>query len=45
LPPKARRLKRAMDSIEAYRTQQLEKLRENYTQQVRKTYFKIRKKY
>ena len=34
LPPKARRLKRALDSIEAYRTQQQEKLRENYTQQV-----------
>lgn len=33
LPPKARRLKNAIDSIEAYRTQQLEKLRENYNLQ------------
>ena len=34
LPPKARRLKNALDSIEAYRTQQQEKLRENYHLQV-----------
>jgi hypothetical protein len=27
-------LKRAMESVEAYRSQQLDKLRENYTQQV-----------
>jgi len=33
LPPKARRLKNALDSIEAYRSQQQDKLRENYHQQ------------
>ena len=34
LPPKAKRLKKALDSIEAYKAQQLERLRENYHQQV-----------
>ena len=33
LPPKAKRLKNALDVIEAYRGQQQEKLRENYHQQ------------
>merc|ERR1712088_411933 len=33
LPPKAKRLKTAMESIEAYRGQQLGKLQENYAQQ------------
>ena len=35
LPPKAKRLKSAIESIEAYRGQQLGKLQENYAQQVR----------
>lgn len=35
LPPKAKRLKSALESIEAYRGQQLKKLGENYAQQVR----------
>ena len=34
LPPKAKKIKEALDSIEAYRAQQLEKLRENYNLQV-----------
>lgn len=34
LPPKAQKVKDAFDSIEAYKQQQLDKLRENYTQQV-----------
>ena len=34
LPPKAKRIKEALDSIKAYRAHQLEKLRENYTLQV-----------
>ena len=33
LPPKAKRLKSALESIEAYRGQQLDKLRENYAEQ------------
>ena len=34
LPPKAKKIKDALDSIEAYRAHQLEKLRENYNLQV-----------
>ena len=34
LPPKAKQLKSALESIETYRAQQLEKLRDNYAQQV-----------
>lgn len=33
LPPKAQRLKTALESIEAYRSQQQDKLKENYAQQ------------
>ena len=34
LPPKAKKIKVALDSIEAYKAQQLDKLKDNYTQQV-----------
>ena len=34
LPPKAKQLKSALESIETYRTQQQDKLRDNYAQQV-----------
>jgi len=34
LPPKTKKIKAALDSIEAYKAQQLDKLKENYTQQV-----------
>ena len=43
LPPKAKQLKSALESIETYRAQQLEKLRDNYAQQVnhRKTFYLV----
>ena len=34
MPPKAKQLKSALESIETYRTQQQDKLRDNYAQQV-----------
>ena len=34
LPPKAKQLKSALESIETYRAQQQDKLRDNYAQQV-----------
>ena len=42
LPPKAKRLKSAIESIEAYRGQQLGKLQDNYAQQVNSHYYRDR---
>eukprot|EP00095_Tigriopus_kingsejongensis_P009810 maker-scaffold239_size242058-snap-gene-0.16 protein:Tk09810 transcript:maker-scaffold239_size242058-snap-gene-0.16-mRNA-1 annotation:"leucine-rich repeat and immunoglobulin-like domain-containing nogo receptor-interacting protein 2" len=36
LPPKAQKVKTALDSIEAYKVHQLDKLKENYTQQMQR---------
>ena len=41
---KARQIYAMLDSIEHYKSQQLERLRENYAQQVRKTYFDKKEK-